>query len=216
MDASAKRKIVAGAAAGLAVAGGGGAIAATQFSPKAESDAVISDAAKQLGVQPSALSDALKKALSDRVDASVAAGRLTKDQGDALKARIQSGAFPIFGGPRGGFEHFGLFRDLDTAASYLGQTGAKLQSELESGKTLAQVAKDQSKSVDGLVQALTDAAKKKLDNAVSAGRLTSTQEQSILSDLKARITDFVNGKLPARPDFERDHRFGGLPPGPGL
>jgi hypothetical protein len=172
MDASAKRKLAAGAAAGLAAAGGGAAIAATQFSPKAESDAVISDAAKQLGVQPSALGNALKKALSDRVDAAVAAGRLSKEEGDALKAKIQSGDFPLFGGPRGGSRHFGLFGRLDGAASYLGVT--------------------------------------------TAGRLTAAQEQSILSDLKSRITDFVNGKFPDRPGLDRDHDFGGRPPGLGL
>src|SRR5438876_6550977 len=125
MNRSAKRKLAVGAVAGLAAAGGGGAIAATQFdSPSAESQAIVNDAAQQLGVQPSALSDALKKALSDRVDAAVAAGRLTKEQGDALKTRIQSGDYPLFGFPHGGFGHFGHFADLDAAATYLGLTPA--------------------------------------------------------------------------------------------
>ncbi|MDQ2981019.1 MAG: hypothetical protein M3R26_01670 [Actinomycetota bacterium] len=65
-----KRKVIAGAAAALAVGGAGAGIAATQLgsSPGAESKAIVEDAAKQLGVQPSALSGALKKALGDRVD----------------------------------------------------------------------------------------------------------------------------------------------------
>jgi hypothetical protein len=70
--------------------------------------------------------------------------------------------------------------------------------------------------VDGLVQALYDAAKQKLDTAVSAQRLTQTQEGSILSELKSQLTGFVNG---TRPSFGRDR--GGPPPagpfgGPGL
>src|SRR5215468_5927661 len=92
MQKNTKRKLAAGAVAALAVAGGGAAIGATQFnSPKQESEAVINDAASQLGVDPSKLTDALKKGLENRVDAAVAAGQLTKAQGDALKAKIESG-----------------------------------------------------------------------------------------------------------------------------
>src|SRR5262249_40403373 len=92
MEKNTKRKLAAGAVAALAVAGGGAAIGATQFSsPKEQSQAVINDAASQLGVDPSKLTDALKKGLENRVDAAVAAGRLTKAQGDALKAQIESG-----------------------------------------------------------------------------------------------------------------------------
>jgi hypothetical protein len=214
MTSRLKAKVIAGAVAGLAVAGGGAAVAATQFgSPKEESQAIVDDAAKQLGVQPSALSAALKKALENRVDAAVAAGRLTKAQGDELKQRIESGDFPLFigpGGPGFGFHHEGPFgAGLDAAATYLGLTEAQLREQLESGKSLAEVAKAQGKSVDGLIQALVDAAKKRLDAAVAAGRLTQSQADSILSGLKSRVTDFVNGTAPR---FDRDRFRGGLPP----
>src|SRR5690348_5623074 len=205
-------KVIAGAVAGLTAAGAGGAYAATRFaSPQQENQAVVNDAAKQLGVTPSALTAALKKALENRVDEAVAAGRLTKAQGDELKQRIESGALPLFFGPRGGpHEHFG---ELDAAASYLGLTEAQLETQLESGKSLAQVAKDRGKSVDGLVQALVDQATKRLDAAVTAGRLTKAQEQQILSGLKQRITDFVNGVRHREHDFRFDRGFAG-PPGP--
>jgi polyhydroxyalkanoate synthesis regulator phasin len=191
MDKRMKIKLGAGVAAAAAVAGGGAAIGATQLGSNDESQAIVNDAAKQLGVAPSALTAALKKALENRADEAVAAGRLTKEQGDELKQRIESGTLPLFFGPRGG--HVGHFGELDAAASYLGLTEAALRSELESGKSLAQVAKDQDKSVDGLIQALVDSATKKLDAAVAAGRLTKEQEQQILSGLKDRITAFVNG-----------------------
>ena len=48
------RKLVLGAVAGSCGRGTGAAVAATQFGdPKAESEAIIKDAAGQLGVQPS-------------------------------------------------------------------------------------------------------------------------------------------------------------------
>jgi hypothetical protein len=192
-----RRRVVLGAGAALAVAGGGAALAATQLgTPQEESQAVINDAAKQLGVQPSALSSALKKALEDRVDAAVAAGKLTKAEGDALKARIESGGLPLFfGGLHGpGGRH--LAKELHAAAAYLGLTAAQVRTDLESGKTLAQIAQAEGKSVPGLVDALVAAARKDLDAAVATGRLTKAQEQSILSRLKQRITDRVNGVAP--------------------
>src|SRR5919198_6241087 len=162
MERNLKLKLGAGVAAAAAVAGGGAALAADKLgSSSDDSQAVVNDAAKQLGVTPSALSAALKKALENRVDEAVAAGRLTKEQDNELKQRIESGDLPLFFGPRGGpHEHFG---ELDAAASYLGLTEAQLDEQLDSGKTLAQVAKDRGKSVDGLIQALVDAATKRLD-----------------------------------------------------
>lgn len=212
MESSSKWKLVAGAAAALVVAGGGAAFAAGKFtSPKEESQAVINDAAKQLGIEPSKLSNALKKALEDRVDAAVADGRLTKAEGDALKARIESGDLPLLfpGGPHR-FEHHEHGPSLDAAATYLGLTEDQVKSELESGKTLAQVAKDHGKTVAGLVDALVSGVKTKLDDAVAAGRLTQSEADSMLAGLKQRITDFVNGRFP-RPfgEFRERHEFRG-------
>jgi hypothetical protein len=214
MDRSLKRKVIAGGVAAAAIAGAGGAIAADKIgSPKEESQAIVNDAAKQLGVQPSALSDALKKAIESRIDAAVAAGEITKAQGDELKSRIESGDVPLFGFPHRVFGHgpFG-FGKLDAAASYLGITEAQLRSELDGGKTLAQVAKDHGKSVDGLVDALVAELKQHLDADVAAGRITKAQEDQFLADAKQRITDFVNGKGPGGVRFGFRHFDGGPPP----
>src|SRR5215213_8679149 len=98
MDGSAKRKAAAGAVAVLALAGGGVAVAATQLSPAAESDAVVNDAAKQLGVSSSDLKSALTSALEDRLDDAVKDGGLTQAQADELKQRLESGDVPLLGG----------------------------------------------------------------------------------------------------------------------
>ena len=208
-----KRKVVAGAVAAVAVAGAGGAFAATKFathSPNEESKAIVDATAKNLGIEPSKLSAAIKKALEDRVDAAVAAGRLTKEQGDELKQRIESGDFPLFGGPAFG-PGFGpphmFFHGLDSAATYLGLSDDELHTQLESGKTLAQIAKAQGKSVDGLKQALLADTKQKLDAAVKTGDLTAAEEKRILQDLEQRVDGLVNGRLPDR-RFRMHHGFG--------
>lgn len=210
MQLSWKSKYVVGVAALVAAAGGGAAAvaAAQDNSPSDESKAIIDDAAGQLGISPDKLSNALKKALADRVDAAIAAGRITKAEGDALKARIQSDDFPIIGGPHAAFGHFGFFGRLDAAASYLGLTEDQLRTELENGKSLAQVAKDHGKSVDGLIAALVASAKQKLDQAVAAGRLTKAQETEMLNGLRDRITNLVNSTGLGAPHFRG--------PGPGF
>src|SRR5262245_5871248 len=104
MNLNRKHKIVLGAAALFAAGGGGAAVAASQSDSRSEdSKAIIDDAAGELGISPSKLSDALKQAFSNRVDDAVAAGRLSKAQGEELKERIESEDFPFFGGvhPRG-------------------------------------------------------------------------------------------------------------------
>jgi hypothetical protein len=210
------KKITAGAVAVVAVAGGGAAIAANQLTPKQESQAMVNDAASQLGVSADKLTAALKTALKNRVDAAVKAGRLTQAQGTELKQRIDSGEVPLLGvGGPGFHRHFGPGHgpgdELAVAASYLGVSQASLRSSLESGKTLAQVAKSDGKSVDGLVAALVNAEKQEWADAVKAGRVTAAQRDAMLPSLEQRMTDLVNGTGgPGR------HAFGPPPGGSGF
>ncbi len=200
-----KTKLIAGAGAAVVAAGGGAALAATQLSPADENKAIVADAAKQLGVDATKLNDALKKALENQIDARVKAGTLTEAQATQLKARIESGQVPLFASPRGqgdrdGGRHGGrgFGHHLDAAATYLGVTAAALRTQLEAGKTLADVAKAQDKTVDGLVAALVADEKKELDAAVAAGRLTAAQRDQMLTGVQARVTAMVNGERPAR------------------
>jgi hypothetical protein len=206
-----KLKIVGGTAALAAVLGGGAALAADQLSPTEESDAIVQDAAKQLGVSADKLDAALKQALENRVDAAVAAGRLTKAQGAELKQRIEAGEMPLIAvghGPGGHRGHHG-FVDFVAAAKYLGVTEAELRASLEDGDTLAEIAKANGKTVAGLADALVAAAKADLDEKVAAGRLTSAQRASILADLESRVDDVVNGEFA----FGFRGGPGGPPPG---
>jgi hypothetical protein len=195
--------------AALSVLVAGAAVAATRaLSPERESQAVINDAANQLGVQPDELSDALKQALKNRVDKAVEDGRLTEDQGRKMKERIDVGGVPLFGLGPGLKEHheFHPFHaKLEAAADYLDMTEAQLREALSDGKTLAQVARDRDKSVEGLVDALLAYAENKLENAVEAGRLTEAQKREMLAGLRQRIKDIVNGRIP------QIHRGPGFP-----
>lgn len=201
-----RMKVVAGVAGAIVLAvavGATGAVAASRaLSADDESQAIIDDAAEQLGVEPSALSDALKQALENRVDGAVESGRLTEEQGDWLKERIDEGSVPFLGG----FAHKGFgwghgphgFGGLDAAASYLGITEDELRSELADGKTLAEVAEAEGKSVDGLVDAMVVNAEARIDQAVADGKLTAEQAATAKERLREHVTALVNGELRPR------------------
>ena len=103
-------RMILGALAVVAVVSGGAAYAASRDdSPQARSQAIVNDAAGTLGVDPTRLSAALKKALENQVDAQVTAGKLTQQQADAIKKSIEDGTQPIFGGPGFGGGRHGHF-----------------------------------------------------------------------------------------------------------
>jgi hypothetical protein len=221
MSNSAKRKLAVGAAGLAVLAGGGGAyaagtsptIAAKPADHAAEQKAFLDDVAKRLNVTRDQLDAAVKGAAEARIDAAVAAGRLTKEQGDEAKKRLAAGGVPLLGGPglgggpRGGGPGFGhggrgLFGGfgLDAAATYLGLSEDALRTQMESGKTLADIAKAQNKDVAGLKAAMKAAITKNLDQAVTDKKLTAEQRTKILADVDERLDDIINRTAPKPPD----------------
>jgi hypothetical protein len=192
---------------------GGVAYAAIHPSSSSLQQRVLADAAKRLGVSPSALSGALKQAQIDQIEKAVADGRLTRAQANAIIARIRSGTvgLPVGPGEFGfGFpDHhvFGFrFRMgmgergpepglLQAAATYLSLTPRALMTKLEGGKTLAQVATGEGRSVSDLEDAMVAAMKTRLDSAVKSRAMTSAQEQPMLAGIRSFVDRLVNGKL---------------------
>lgn len=231
--------LIAGVAAVLA-ASAGGAYAATQSGTNPR-QAFLNDVAKRLNVSPAQLNSAVKGALIDRLNAAVKDGQLTQAQANKLKQRINRGgtALPFFFpgparafGPGGLPGPGGLLRGLPgpyhlriqvrgaggglhAAATYLGLKPAQLMADLASGKSLAQVAKAQGKSVSGLEQELINKATKRLSKLESKGAITKAQEQKILSMLSSGIDKLVNSTGFGPPPMGKVPRMmvpGGPPP----
>jgi hypothetical protein len=164
-----------------------------------ESGKTLAQIASAQGKSISGLEDAMYADAKTHLDAAVAAGKLTADEEQAMLADLKShlddmvnNAGPhvfVKGGEGGG--PFG-----DAAATYLGLTPDELRAQIEGGKTLAQVAVDQGKSVDGLKAAILAGAKADLDAAVAAGKLTAAQEQKMLAELQSHLDDIVNNSGP--------------------
>jgi hypothetical protein len=219
MTPSLKRKLTIGAVSAtlLGVAGGGAYAAASGSSSSTDpAQAFLNDVANRLHVSVADLQAALKGAASDQVDQLVKDGKLTQAQADKVKQRIQQGKGPLaagplvgpgrfFLGPLGGMDRGGpflikpFFGGLDAAAKYLGLTDAQLGQKLASGKSLADIAKGQNKSVDGLKTAIKDQLKSRLDKAVSAKKITQAQENKILANIDSRLDRLVNNSALTAP-----------------
>ncbi len=118
--------------------------------------------------------------------------------------------FPAGGpGGRGDMRMFGG-DELTTAATYLGVSATDLRTQLQSGKTLADIAKATSgKTVDGLIQAIVTAETTEIDQAVKDGKITADQATRMKTNLTQRVTDMVSATRPIGPGFGgpgRGHR----------
>ena len=239
-----KRNLVIALAALAVAAFAGGAYAATQSSGPSSRQAFLNDVAKRLHVTPQQLTSALNGAATDQIQAAVRAGKLTQAQANALEQRLKSGGpapllpltpkiapGPGGAGPRGflapgpGFGggplafKFGPL-GLGAAADYLGLTNMQLFQQLQSGKSLAQIAISRGKTVAGLEQAMTAPLKKALDAAVSRKAITAAREKQILDRFSSSLGQRVNQKgLAAAPGLKRGFFRGGpghgWGPGPG-
>jgi flagellin-like hook-associated protein FlgL len=229
------RRIAAIALSGALIAGGTGAAIAAVTKDDATKDeqAVLDDAAKRLDVTPDKLREALAAAQDAQLDQAVEDGRLTRRQADAIKAaRKRSGRVlgPLGGPGFGKGFHRGPGRGVfafrpgplgSELAKALGTTQAELREQLRAGKSIADVAKANGKSLDDVRAALKTAAKTRLDKAVKNGDITREQADAMLERIDEKITAIVSERA-LRPG--RHHRWedkpgagalrpGGLMPG---
>ena len=176
--------------------------------------------AANLGVSPQALQDALKKTRIEQINQAVSEGKLSQDQANQMIQRINSGQGPMGFGPPGGRPGHGpkpggpggpggreaMRGGMMGAAQALGMTPQELRQELQSGKTVAQVAQQRDVSRDELKNRLQTLTKQRLDQAVQQGRMTREQADQVLARFTAnldRMLDASPGQRPVPPGAPR-------------
>jgi hypothetical protein len=160
----------------------------------------IADVAKAKNIALSLVSDAILADEKAELAQAVTDGKLTQAQADAKLAtaptritEMLNGTMPVGGkGERGGHGGPGLA----VAAKALGMDEAALKTELQAGKTIADVAKAKSIDLSVVSNALLEAEKTRLAQAVTDGKLTQAEADAKLATAQTRITDMLNGKLP--------------------
>ncbi len=192
MKLSSKSTIAAVAAGASLLVGSGAALAHggpgfLGFGPGGGSQTtLLNDVASNLGVSNAKLRSAIKSAFKAQVDQQAKDGLLTAAQVSDAKDRIDSGSVHLGMAPAGA--ELGV---IDAASSYLGMTAAAIRDAFDQGTTLADLAKDKGKTIDGLQVAIVAKATANLAAAVTAGDLTDAQRDTILTRVKNTVDELV-------------------------
>lgn len=78
------------------------------------------------------------------------------------------------------------------AATALGMTEAELRTELDAGKSIAQVAESKNVDVQVVIDALVAKQQEHIAEHVAEGKLTQSEADEKLADLETRVTEMVN------------------------
>lgn len=95
-------------------------------------------------------------------------------------------------GPRGRMR-----AHLEAAATALGMTPDALMTELQSGSSLADIAKSKNVAVQTVIDAIVVDEKAEIAEAVTDGKLTQSEADSLLANVTEHVTAIVNGERPA-------------------
>jgi hypothetical protein len=197
------KKKMAAIAMSAAMLGGGAAGAALMTPAIASADSTSSTTTAASG---SDATTALPGAWADDVfDQLVSDGTITQAQADKVQAALEA-ARPEGGpGGRGG-------PGLDAAAKALGIDASELRTDLQSGRTIAEVAEAKGVDVQTVIDALVTEMQSHLADAVSDGKLTQAEADEMKANATERATAMVNGE---RPDGAPEGTGPGGPGGPG-
>jgi polyhydroxyalkanoate synthesis regulator phasin len=174
-----------------------------------------------LGISVEEYDAAVEQAQSQVVDEALAEGWLTEEQAELLQWRMdQAPGFGMrdMGRGFGKFGH-GMMGGQDNlvsiAADKLGMKLTELLTELQDGKSIADVADEMGVDTQVIVDAYLAQVKENLDEAVAAGRITQNQADYQMEQVEQRVTDQLDNM---RMDgFHGGGRRGGQMgfPGPG-
>ena len=183
----------------------------------------IADVAKAQNIDLADVKKALLADLKSHLDSEVASGEHTQAEADAkykeMESRIDQMLTEV-GGPRGGRgDHGGrgghgpMAFATDGLAKVLNLSTAELQTQLHSGKSIADVAKAQNVDLADVKAQLTADFKTHLDEEVKSGEHTQAEADQKLADFKTGLDDMVNRVGPAGgPEGRGGHDHGGHGP----
>ena len=170
-------------------------------------EAYLNALAARLGLSVDQLKEAQKQARIDLINKAVADGTLTQEQANQRIQAIQSGQGPgqPGAGQRGqerpgrgqrgqqgpgqgqGQRGPGMPGPGQAIADLLGMTPQEIRTELQAGKSLAQIAEAKGVSRDTLKAKILETQKARLDAAVAAGRMTAEQAQQVATRQAANV-----------------------------
>jgi uncharacterized protein (DUF433 family) len=178
----------------------------------------IADVAEEYDADVDEVIDAMVEAERDRLDRAVEDGWITQEQADERAQGLVERMTDLVNGdllpfpgpialPRG--RGFGD-GPIAAAAETIGITPAELLEELGDGSPIADVAEKHGVDAGAVIDAIVEAMRERLDQAVEDGWLTQERADALAGAFEERAADLVNGEpLPfPRPGWHRGP-FGG-------
>jgi transposase len=179
-------------------------ITEAELRTETEAGKSIAEIAQAKGVSLNTVVDAVIAAETERLKQAVTDGRLTQAQADTMLAnlkltlpsRLQTK--PVLGLLKGGKGGPGFGRGANSAAiaKALGITEAELRTEVQTGKTIAQIAQAKGVSLNTVVDAVVAAETERLKQAVTDGRITQEQADAKIEQLKTNLPQMFQQTLP--------------------
>ena len=193
----------------LAIAAKAIGVTEAELRTELEAGKSIADVAKAQNVDVADVKKALLDNLKAHLAEEVASGEHTQAEADAKLAEATTRIDTMLttaGLPKGRGDHGakgmgghrgpGKFATADLA-KVLKLTEAELQTQLKSGKSLADIAKAQNVDVADVKNQLTTDFKAHLDEEVKSGEHTQAEADAKLTEFTTRLDDRVNGVRPA-------------------
>lgn len=192
-----RHAVVAVVGATALLAGGGAALAGQDGKDRgARCEKRLERIAERRGVSVAELESQIETRLLARVDAALQAGRISPERAAELRERISAGAL-CKGVRAGGVVRLASHGMLKAAAEFLGLDKTALEAQLP-GNSLASLAQKQGKSVDELEAAMLAPAKKRLAEAVAAGKITQERADRVLERLERLANRLIDKTFPTK------------------
>jgi transposase len=180
-------------------------ITEAELQTEAQAGKSVAEIAQAKGVSLNTIVDAVIAAETERLKQAVTDGRLTQAQADTklanmkltLPSHLQTK--PVLGLPMGGKGGRGFGRGGANSAAIakaLGITEAELRTEVQTGKTIAQIAQAKGVSLNTVVDAVVAAETERLKQAVTDGRITQEQADAKIAQLKTNLPQMFQQTLP--------------------
>lgn len=160
----------------------------------------LADIAKAQNVDVQKVKDAFTGAVKTQLDAAVKAGKATQPQADKVGQTLTIWLDELFNTSTATLPKNVSPKDLETyatpilnaTASALNLTPEQLKTEVQAGKSLADLAKAQGVDVQKVKAAALNTGKTQLDAAVKAGKLTQSQADKAYQTVVLWIDDLIN------------------------
>ncbi len=175
--------------------------------------------AKALGVTVEEYDSAVKEAHAQVVDEAVAEGKLTEEQAQRMRERMEQApddwgrgrGFKAphgkgfrapegegFRSPRGGMMGRGGASPIGVAAEKLEMTASELMAEIKEGKSIADVATEKGVDLQDITDAYTEQLGEALSQAVENGRITQEQADSMMEQAEKMVPEMLNNTWEGR------------------